>query len=67
MSLLKKGLNRIRRTGRETRQRAARIAAAVAGMKPEQEYTLHLKDGRSMTLTGEQWKQLEQARVASTE
>lgn len=62
MSLLKKFLNRKRRRERRTKARIRNVAAAVASMNDETEYTLRLKDGRTQTLTGKQWKELEQHR-----
>lgn len=34
-------------------------------MQDDKSYTLRTKNGRSLTLTGEQWKQLEQQRLSS--
>lgn len=66
MGILKKIAAKSKRRHQHQRQQLSRrskaVASAVASMKDDKSYTLRTKSGQSLTLTGEQWKQLEQER-----
>ena len=62
MGILKKIAAQHRRNRRQLKRLQRDVAKDVASMKDDETYTMHTKSGQSLTLTGSQWKQLEQER-----
>lgn len=65
MGILRKIAAQAKRKASRLRSRSQAVARDVASMQDDRSYTLRTKSGKSLTLTGEQWKQLEQQRLTS--
>lgn len=64
MGTLKKIAAKAKRKVKRLKQRSRAVANAVESMQDDKSYTLHTKSGKSLTLTGSQWKQLEEQRIS---
>lgn len=62
MGTLKKISAQAKRKRRQLKRKERAVASAVESMQDDESYTMHTKSGQSLTLTGSQWKQLEQER-----
>ncbi len=62
MGIIKKITAQAKRHRHQLSRRSKAVASAVASMQDDESYTMHNRSGHSLTLTGSQWKQLEQER-----
>lgn len=58
MGILKGHLAKAKRQRREDHRRIRAFAALVKDMEPERNYTLKRSDGKIITMTGAQWRDI---------